>query len=56
MRDCGFKHSYGKLLTVAPCRTLFYKIVLICIRCINKKNQILKNATLDKCGIIKLEK
>ncbi|EFW37384.1 hypothetical protein HMPREF9554_02143 [Treponema phagedenis F0421] len=22
MRDCGFKHSYGKLLTVAPCRSL----------------------------------
>ncbi|EFW36474.1 hypothetical protein HMPREF9554_03058 [Treponema phagedenis F0421] len=34
----------------------FYKTVLICIRCINKKNQILKNVILDKCGIIKLEK
>ncbi|CEM60893.1 conserved hypothetical protein [Treponema phagedenis] len=43
MRDCGFKHSYGKLLTVAklvgevtvnfqnfavaPCRTLFYNFL-----------------------------
>ncbi|EFW39380.1 hypothetical protein HMPREF9554_00115 [Treponema phagedenis F0421] len=24
------------LLTVAPCRTLFYKIILICIKCIKK--------------------
>ncbi|EFW36337.1 hypothetical protein HMPREF9554_03188 [Treponema phagedenis F0421] len=36
MRDCGFKHFYGKLLTLAPCRTLFYKIFTFLVRCIKK--------------------
>ncbi|EFW36995.1 hypothetical protein HMPREF9554_02544 [Treponema phagedenis F0421] len=42
MKDCGFKHSYGKLLTVAPCRALFYKTFTFLVRCIKKRIDLLK--------------